>query len=144
VTAPSPPVPPSEPRTAPVPASEGSQEQHRDPAINHLMTALQQQHQFRIYGALLEAETSQALSLDRGTLRVRVSSTTHAKTLQDPASQQVIKTQLTKITGTESGITVEVEGADAEPGHDPTEHPGIRNLFEKYPGKIIVQRKVED
>ncbi|RPI26728.1 MAG: DNA polymerase III subunit gamma/tau [Acidobacteria bacterium] len=144
VTAPSPPVPPSEPRTAPVPASEGSQEQHRDPAINHLMTALQQQHQFRIYGALLEAETSQALSLDRGTLRVRVSSTTHAKTLQDPASQQVIKTQLTKITGTESGIAVEVEGADAEPGHDPTEHPGIRNLFEKYPGKIIVQRKVED
>ncbi|HXK60170.1 MAG TPA: DNA polymerase III subunit gamma/tau [Acidobacteriota bacterium] len=114
-----------------------------DPIIDQLLSALDQQGKYRISGALLEAKSGGALALENGTLRARVSSTTHFAILQEPASQQVIKDQVRKLTGVECKIVVEREGAEVKASHDPVDHPGIRRLMEKYPGKVIVQRKVE-
>ncbi len=141
VDEPSPPVDEPSPLRPPQ-ASEDTQTGTNP--VSHLLTALQQQQHQRIYGALHEAENNRTLTFHAGMLHARVSSTTHAKTLQDVANQEIIKTQLSKITGAECGITIEIEGEEPQPRKDPTEHPGIRSLLEKYPGKIIVQRKVEN
>ncbi|RPJ52849.1 MAG: DNA polymerase III subunit gamma/tau [Acidobacteria bacterium] len=127
----------------PGPYAEPDEQIGGDP-VHHLLTALQQQQHHRVYGALHEAENNGSLRFQTGMLHARVSSTIHANTLQDPANQQIIKEQLFRIVGTDCGITIEIEGGEPERRQDPTEHPGVRSLIEKYPGKIIVQRKMEN
>ncbi|MFB3905510.1 MAG: DNA polymerase III subunit gamma/tau [Acidobacteriota bacterium] len=112
--------------------------------LQHLMAALQQQQHHRIHSALHEAENNGSLKFYQGVLHARVCSSTHAKTLKEAASQQIVKALLSRITGMDCGITIEVEGEESRPRQDPTEHPGIRSMIEKYPGKIIVQRKTEN
>jgi len=133
--------PPVDDPQPPTPASANAQA--GDP-IHHLMTALQQHQHHRIYGALHEAENNGSLRFQAGMLLARVSSTIHAKTLQDQATQQIIKTQLSTITGADCDVRIEVEGEEPQRRQDPTEHPGVRSMIEKYPGKIIVQRKMEN
>jgi DNA polymerase-3 subunit gamma/tau len=95
----------------------------------------------RLYHSLLQAEYRR---FEKGVLELKASST-HAKTIEE--SKVLLRDLWSKITGSDCRDVVVLgdEDSSAAASHsDPTEHPGIRSLIQKYPGKIIVQRKMEN
>ncbi len=110
--------------------------------FDQLRAAVQQRPEAdRLYHSLLEAEFRR---FEGGVLELKASPT-HAKTIQD--SKELVRNLWARITGSECRDVV-VSGdqnpSDASSRPDPAEHPGVRSLIEKYPGKIIVQRKMEN
>ena len=114
---------------------------HIGKPFDQLLTAVQQRPESnRLYHSLMQAEYGR---FEGGILELKASPT-HAKTIQD--SKALLLDLWAKITGADCRDVVVSGDEDpaGTPRQDPTEHPGIRSLIEKYPGKIIVQRKVED
>jgi len=109
---------------------------------DQLLAAVQQRPETdRLYHSLLQAEYR---GFEGGILELKASST-HARTIE--ASKELIRDLWGKITGSECRDVVvpgDEGAASAASRPDPTEHPGVRSLIEKYPGKIIVQRKMEN
>ncbi len=110
--------------------------------FDQLLTAVQQRPETdRLYHSLLQTEYRR---FDDGVLELNASPT-HAKTIQD--SKELLRDLWARITGSECRDVVVSDDhnpSDASSRPDPTEHPGLRGLIEKYPGKIIVQRKMEN
>jgi len=149
---PAPPSPPTDMRSATsgppeefppdeLPPFQEEDRPHIAKPFDQLLAAVQQRPESdRLYHSLLQAEYR---GFKDGVLELKASPT-HAKTIQ--GSKDLLLDLWTKIIGSECrDVAV---GGEENPGnaprHDPTEHPGVRSMIEKYPGKIIVQRKMEN
>jgi DNA polymerase-3 subunit gamma/tau len=108
--------------------------------IQHLLVALQRENH-QLYSFVAGAEEK---SMKSGDLELKFSGGTLARLVNEPDNLQFLSSLWSKISGAPGRVSVVTnpEAAPARP--DPVQDPGVRSFMEKFPGKIVVQRKVEN
>ena len=135
---------PATPPTRPVEVSESSSPQSPQvtgalPDEAHFRAAVQRDNP-PLYGSLEHAEIS--LSPGRLTIRFPEKEATHMKTAGESWHLQF----LTELAGRFTGVPCQIEIVKEQdqrqgPVSDPVQDPKVQNFLEKFPGKIMVERK---
>lgn len=124
---------------APQPASS------REDLISRLLSARPIEESPRLFTALQHA--SEIHLCDR-TLRINFppAESFHRNVVEEEDNLQRLKGAVSALLGFQPDIETRVNRpAEAEAGEeDPTQHPRVRDFMEKFPGKVIVEKIVEE
>jgi DNA polymerase III subunit gamma/tau len=108
--------------------------------FEHLLVAVQRENP-GLHEMLLHTDSH---SFSNGVLELKYAVSVQAKVVGEPDNQKLLSRLLAKIAGAECRIVVRTDSEELPNRNDPLEDPAIRDFLRVFPGKVIVQRKVEN
>ena len=126
----------------PSPAGEPEKEETALPLVSQLFSAVQAES-ISLYSSMQHASET---SLDSKQLTVVFpdNEKIHCQVVQGADNRERLTQIATKITGQRPRIEIKLEDSPPPAQADPIEDPKVKTFIETFPGKLVVEREIDD